>query len=574
MPSSFAHQAQVAVSRELPARLPALSTEQELVLFRVAQEALTNVARHARARDVEITLRQAPGGVRLCIADDRLGMSEPEPDGGIRGMRERALLVDGRLEVQSTPRSGNPRRAGAASRRGRRMTPLKTTVLLADDHAIVRRGLRALLDAQADFQVVGEAADGAEAVSATLALEPHLAILDVSMPRMTGLPAARELAQRAPELRMLMLSMHDNSLDVSRRRAVARLARMPAEASSARGRCVALLALVATLALAAPASAQDRPDKALDRPATASSVERPRNGGACLTPDACHPGLANDGRTDTRWSSEYNDGEYWQVDLGSERLVDSVGVTWEPAYPDRWRISTSLDGRDFSTAAEPELRLSSEERAALEVSRRYRQSVGFGLRSARYVRITALSLASRYGISIWDASVFGPADEEAPAAAPTPTPTPQPAAPGPVPAPAPAAAPADPAPADPAPAAAPAPAVALVPLEPPPGVRIRGRITRRGARVQVLTVRAPEGARVRVRCTGRSCPPRVPRRTGALQRFPELERPLRAGVVIEVFVTQPGTYGRYTRLRIRRGAAPVRTTRCVLHGSSRPVRCP
>jgi DNA-binding NarL/FixJ family response regulator len=88
--------------------------------------------------------------------------------------------------------------------------PLKTRILLADDHAVVRGGLRMVLDAQPDLEVVAEAADGAEAVRLGLSEDIHLAVLDVSMPRMTGLQAARELARRRPELRILMLSMHDN----------------------------------------------------------------------------------------------------------------------------------------------------------------------------------------------------------------------------------------------------------------------------------------------------------------------------------------------------------------------------
>jgi DNA-binding NarL/FixJ family response regulator len=88
--------------------------------------------------------------------------------------------------------------------------PLKTGVLIADDHAIVRRGVGQLLDAEADFQVVAQASDGAEAVERGLNPEVDLAILDVSMPRKTGLQAAQELAKRRPELRLLILSMHDN----------------------------------------------------------------------------------------------------------------------------------------------------------------------------------------------------------------------------------------------------------------------------------------------------------------------------------------------------------------------------
>ncbi len=85
-----------------------------------------------------------------------------------------------------------------------------TRVLLADDHTVVRRGLRFVLDAEPDLEVVAEAGDGAEAVKKALAEEIDLVILDVSMPRMTGIQAAGEITRRRPELRVLMLSMHDN----------------------------------------------------------------------------------------------------------------------------------------------------------------------------------------------------------------------------------------------------------------------------------------------------------------------------------------------------------------------------
>jgi DNA-binding NarL/FixJ family response regulator len=88
--------------------------------------------------------------------------------------------------------------------------PLKTKILLADDHTIVRSGLKLLLDAQPDLEVVAEASDGAEAVERALSEDIDLAILDVAMPRMTGLQAAAELTRRRPEVRVLMLSMHDN----------------------------------------------------------------------------------------------------------------------------------------------------------------------------------------------------------------------------------------------------------------------------------------------------------------------------------------------------------------------------
>jgi DNA-binding NarL/FixJ family response regulator len=83
-------------------------------------------------------------------------------------------------------------------------------LLLADDHTLVRSGLRRILDAEPDLEVVAEAADGTEAVEQALAQELDLAILDVSMPRMTGLQAARRIHQQRPELQILILSMHDN----------------------------------------------------------------------------------------------------------------------------------------------------------------------------------------------------------------------------------------------------------------------------------------------------------------------------------------------------------------------------
>jgi len=83
-------------------------------------------------------------------------------------------------------------------------------ILLADDHVLVRGGVRRILDAEPDLTVVAEAADGAEAVELAHSTSPDLAVLDISMPRMTGLQAAREISRREPSVRTLMLSMHDN----------------------------------------------------------------------------------------------------------------------------------------------------------------------------------------------------------------------------------------------------------------------------------------------------------------------------------------------------------------------------
>jgi DNA-binding NarL/FixJ family response regulator len=83
-------------------------------------------------------------------------------------------------------------------------------ILIADDHTLVRAGLRRILEDEVDFEVAAEASDGAEAVTAALATELDVAILDISMPKLTGLQATRRILDHRPQLRVLILSMHDN----------------------------------------------------------------------------------------------------------------------------------------------------------------------------------------------------------------------------------------------------------------------------------------------------------------------------------------------------------------------------
>ncbi|HSA49388.1 MAG TPA: response regulator transcription factor [Yinghuangia sp.] len=85
-----------------------------------------------------------------------------------------------------------------------------TRILLADDHALVRRGVRLILDSEPDLHVAAEADDGAEAVALARGEDIDLAVLDIAMPRMTGLQAARELSRLRPDLRILFLTMYDN----------------------------------------------------------------------------------------------------------------------------------------------------------------------------------------------------------------------------------------------------------------------------------------------------------------------------------------------------------------------------
>ncbi len=103
--TDFSKHAGSLVRREFTAASLDLTSDQELVLYRVAQEALTNTARHAGADTVTLTLAERDGTVELSVVDNGRGLSGRAEGAGIRGMRERALLVDGELEVRS-PSSG------------------------------------------------------------------------------------------------------------------------------------------------------------------------------------------------------------------------------------------------------------------------------------------------------------------------------------------------------------------------------------------------------------------------------------------------------------------------------------
>jgi two-component system sensor histidine kinase UhpB len=104
--TDFAQASEVPVTRTLDQRLPELSRDAELVLYRIAQEGLTNVARHAGATRVELALTRLPHGVLLRIADDGCGLDGAAEGAGIRGMRERAILIGAALQIEARPGGG------------------------------------------------------------------------------------------------------------------------------------------------------------------------------------------------------------------------------------------------------------------------------------------------------------------------------------------------------------------------------------------------------------------------------------------------------------------------------------
>lgn len=128
-------------------------------------------------------------------------------------------------------------------------------------------------------------------------------------------------------------------------------------------------------------------DKAAGGPTTASSSD-----------PSFVPADAVDDDSDTRWSSTSSDAQWWQVDLGSQRTVDTVELNWEDAYASRYQIQTSPDGASFSTAA------------TVDITKAGIERTGFAPRVARFVRVLGVNRATGSGISFWDARVYGGAD--------------------------------------------------------------------------------------------------------------------------------------------------------------------
>jgi DNA-binding NarL/FixJ family response regulator/signal transduction histidine kinase len=202
------------------ADVEALTDEQATALLRVAQEALHNVEKHAKATRVrvELQLDRAAGLLSLLVADDGQGFDRrtlPGPDGGfgLSGMRERMRLVGGEIDVESAVGWGTRVQARiylAAAPAEPADAPAVPAgpirVLLVDDHPLAREGLRRLLEDRDDMAVVGEASDGLEGVERALALQPDVILMDLQMPRLSGVGAVQALREQWPEARVLIVT--------------------------------------------------------------------------------------------------------------------------------------------------------------------------------------------------------------------------------------------------------------------------------------------------------------------------------------------------------------------------------
>ena len=203
--SSFAEQSGIAVDFQTSLAGERLSGEVETALYRIVQESLTNVVKHARARHVSILLTRTSGTIKAVIEDDGQGFDPAEGtlEGfGLVGMRERLALLGGRLLVESGGGRHDDRRGGADR--------VSIRVLIVDDHAVVRAGLAMLVNAEEDLEAVGEAGSARDAIFEARSMKPDVVLLDVMMPDQSGIEVIPQLLDERPEAKVLVLSMQDD----------------------------------------------------------------------------------------------------------------------------------------------------------------------------------------------------------------------------------------------------------------------------------------------------------------------------------------------------------------------------
>jgi NarL family two-component system response regulator LiaR len=189
---------------------PITPLESEETLFRVAQEALANVAQHSQARQVEIDLTWSRDQMQLTIRDNGKGFDLAQAAGksvGLASMRERVEALHGTLLISSSAAGTTIEACAPLTMPVRMSEPI--TVCIVDDHAIVRHGIRALLEAEDDLLVVGEASSGGEAVLLAADVAPDVVLMDLLMPAMDGVEATRLLKQRSPHSQVRIMTSYD-----------------------------------------------------------------------------------------------------------------------------------------------------------------------------------------------------------------------------------------------------------------------------------------------------------------------------------------------------------------------------
>ncbi|MEJ2656720.1 MAG: PAS domain-containing protein [Desulfobacterales bacterium] len=216
------------------------------LLFECVRELLLNAVKHAGVREADVTLlRPGAGKIRVIVHDGGKGFDPDllkkrqaeEVSFGLFSIQERLAYLGGRMEIESAPGKGtrvtltvpvieeNGVTAEPEKAETRTVPPIRhkagmCRVLIVDDHQIVREGLARLLEAESDIEVIGQAADGPEAIALAGKLEPDIVLMDINLGEMDGIEATRRLLAANPEVKVIGLSLHaDKSVADAMRKA-------------------------------------------------------------------------------------------------------------------------------------------------------------------------------------------------------------------------------------------------------------------------------------------------------------------------------------------------------------------
>jgi two-component system NarL family sensor kinase len=246
--AGFTSRTGISIETDIPSDVQRLSANAEVAIFRVLQESLANVHRYSESPRACVRLKNTADMIKIEIQDFGKGI-EPLKTGsanesigrfgvGIQGMTERIRQLGGRLVITSGPHRGTlvvatiplssqavmPTQASSGlvqttSVLGTELAgPVEGTrrkrILIADDHEMLRRGVRNTLQTQVDLEICGEAVNGQEAVDKVKALQPDLVILDINMPVLNGLVAVRQILRHRPLTKVLVFSVHDSDQTV------------------------------------------------------------------------------------------------------------------------------------------------------------------------------------------------------------------------------------------------------------------------------------------------------------------------------------------------------------------------